>query len=108
MKLFITALAVLSLVTTTTFAAGLNGKVYPGSMGVRWTASDPVPALHTSSIENPSSKWLRVDLPEGWVSIRPSNTEPILRVTAEAQDGDVAERLLEQVRRIACEVVEKK
>ena len=62
MKLFISALAVLSLVTTTTFAG--DGKLYPGAMGIRWNSSDPFPALNSSMIQNPSStQWLRLDLP---------------------------------------------
>ena len=44
---------------------------------------------------------LRIDLPEAWVSVRASNTEPIMRVTAEAKDRARAESLLEKVRGIA-------
>jgi phosphomannomutase len=48
---------------------------------------------------------LRVDLPEGWVQIRTSNTEPIMRITAEAADESAARDLAEQVRRIADRIV---
>ena len=48
---------------------------------------------------------LRVDLPEGWVSIRGSNTEPVLRVFAEAADEATARRLAAEVQAIAEEVV---
>ena len=62
MKLFISALAVLSLVTPTTFAG--DGKVYPGAMGIRWSSYDPFPSFNYGMIENPSSsKWLRLSLP---------------------------------------------
>jgi phosphomannomutase len=44
---------------------------------------------------------LRVDLPGGWVSVRPSNTEPILRVMAEASDAKLAQDLLDRVQQIA-------
>ncbi|MGC9454857.1 MAG: phosphoglucosamine mutase [Phycisphaerae bacterium] len=44
---------------------------------------------------------LRIDLPGGWVSVRGSNTEPILRIFAEAGDEDTAGELVEKVRRIA-------
>ncbi len=79
MKRFVAALSILSLVATTTFAE--DGKVYPGSMGVRWNSSDPFPALNASAIHNPSSaQWLRLDLPavhdqigktikSGWVKV---------------------------------------
>lgn len=65
--------------SVTTFAD--DGKVYPGSMGVRWSSYDPVPTLNASAIGNPSStKSLRVDLPvihdcignnieQGWVKV---------------------------------------
>jgi phosphomannomutase len=41
---------------------------------------------------------VRVDWPDGWVHARPSNTEPIMRIIAEAKDRATAERLIEQVR----------
>ncbi len=36
---------------------------------------------------------LKIDLPEGWVHLRASNTEPIMRVIAESTDAAAAERL---------------
>ncbi len=39
---------------------------------------------------------VRVDLEEGWVHIRLSNTEPIVRIFAEARTTDEAEKLAEQ------------
>lgn len=39
------------------------------------------------------SDGLRIDLPEGWLHIRPSNTEPIVRIISEAADAHAAERL---------------
>lgn len=48
---------------------------------------------------------LRIDLPEGWVSVRTSNTEPIMRIMAEAADKNTAEILVAQVRAAADEVL---
>ena len=48
---------------------------------------------------------LRVDLPGAWVSVRESNTEPILRVMAEAATRDEAQALLDAVSTIARGVV---
>jgi len=48
---------------------------------------------------------LRVDLPEGWVSVRASNTEPIMRIMAEAKDTATADGLVDEVRAIADEVI---
>jgi len=44
---------------------------------------------------------LRVDLPGGWVTVRGSNTEPIMRIIAEAPQAAAAEELMERVRAIA-------
>lgn len=48
---------------------------------------------------------LRIDLPQGWVSVRASNTEPIMRIIAEAPDKTQAEQLVAQVRSLADSVV---
>ncbi|MCP4710575.1 MAG: phosphoglucosamine mutase, partial [Planctomycetes bacterium] len=44
---------------------------------------------------------IRVDLPDGWVQLRASNTEPIMRIMAESTDHEVAKRLIRQVRDLA-------
>lgn len=43
---------------------------------------------------------IRVDWPDKWVHVRPSNTEPIIRVIAEAGDAGEAKALVEQVRTV--------
>jgi phosphomannomutase len=40
---------------------------------------------------------VRIDFAEGWVHLRSSNTEPIIRIIAEARDGDAAVRLAQTV-----------
>jgi len=44
---------------------------------------------------------IRVDLPGGWVQVRASNTEPIMRITAEAPPGGEASRLAAEARAMA-------
>ncbi len=44
---------------------------------------------------------VRVDLPDGWVLARASNTEPIIRLVAEAQTPERAAELIDSVRRAA-------
>ncbi len=51
------------------------------------------------------SDGLRIDLDEGWVNVRGSNTEPIMRIMAEASDESTARKLIAQVRTIADEVM---
>ncbi len=36
---------------------------------------------------------VKVDMPEGWVHLRKSNTEPIIRLYAEANSPEEAERI---------------
>jgi phosphomannomutase len=43
---------------------------------------------------------VRIDWPEGWVHVRPSNTEPIARVIAEAADEKTARDLIARVERL--------
>jgi len=52
-----------------------------------------------------ASDGLRIDLPEGWVCARASNTEPIMRIIAEAADAESAGRLVAEVRRVADSVI---
>jgi phosphomannomutase len=40
---------------------------------------------------------LRLDWPDRWIHVRPSNTEPIVRVFAEARDTERAENLCQEV-----------
>jgi phosphomannomutase len=44
---------------------------------------------------------IRIDWPDRWVHVRASNTEPIMRIIAEAADRATAERLVEQVKKAA-------
>lgn len=44
---------------------------------------------------------VRIDWPEGWVHVRGSNTEPIIRIIAEAADKQTAESLADRIRDIA-------
>lgn len=41
---------------------------------------------------------IKVDLPEGWIHVRASNTESLIRVIVEAEDATNARRLLDWVR----------
>jgi len=43
---------------------------------------------------------LKLITAEGWVHVRPSNTEPVVRIYAEADDEDRARRLCEKVREL--------
>lgn len=41
---------------------------------------------------------IRMDTDQGWVHLRPSNTEPILRIIAEAKDEATARGMIDQIR----------
>jgi phosphomannomutase len=44
-----------------------------------------------------TSDGVRLDFDDGWVHLRPSNTEPIIRLIAEAETEERAEALIAQV-----------
>lgn len=48
---------------------------------------------------------IRIDWPEGWVHVRASNTEPVIRIIAEATDRPTAESLANRIRSIADPIV---
>ncbi len=48
---------------------------------------------------------IRIDWPEGWVHVRGSNTEPIMRIISEAKDRATAEELVGRIRKVADEVL---
>ena len=43
---------------------------------------------------------VKVDMPEGWIHLRKSNTEPIIRIYSEAGSKQEADKLAEEVIRI--------
>jgi len=47
----------------------------------------------------------RFDLPDGWIHIRTSNTEPIMRVIIEAQNPETAQHYIEQIESICRDVL---
>lgn len=65
--------------------------------------ADRLPALYDALVKQyPEAKanredGLRLDWPDRWVHVRPSNTEPIVRVIAEAPDSAVAAALCKEV-----------
>ena len=82
---------IITFVTGSAFA--IDGKIYPGSMGIRWNSSDPVPHLSASAVFNSSStKSLRLDLPvihdsihhsisSGWVRVIDRHYNQNIRVS---------------------------
>lgn len=57
-------------------------------------------AEHFSAFSLDTRDGLKVDLPEGWVQLRKSNTEPILRIYAEARTLEEARSLVDRVKEL--------
>ncbi len=51
---------------------------------------------------------LKIDRPEGWIHIRPSNTEPILRLVIEARDHESLDRFREEMKERIAELSAEK
>jgi phosphomannomutase len=43
---------------------------------------------------------IRIDFDAGWVHVRPSNTEPIIRIIGEGRDADAAMALIGRIRAV--------
>jgi phosphomannomutase len=50
---------------------------------------------------------IRIDWENSWVHARPSNTEPIMRIIAEAPDRSEAEQRIAQVRSVVDATLQK-
>jgi phosphomannomutase len=50
---------------------------------------------------------LKVDFKDRWIHVRPSNTEPIIRVLAEAKSEDVAREAMESLKAAIAELQRK-
>ena len=73
-------------------------------------AAEVISLARKEFAEDPDAKFndadgLRIDLAEGWVNVRASNTEPIMRIFAEAPQLAQAQALVGRVRKIADKVV---
>jgi phosphomannomutase len=77
----------------------------PAGAAERVTAAAREAFEHRAGAKLNDADGLRVDLPAGWVCVRASNTEPILRIIAEAPDEATVDALVEEVRKIAERVV---
>ena len=55
---------------------------------------------HYTSQETDTQDGIRIDWPDRWVHVRPSNTEPILRIIAEADTVINAQQLINDVKQI--------
>lgn len=51
---------------------------------------------------------LRIDWPDAWVNARPSNTEPIMRIIAEAPDRATADKLIAEVKAVVDRVLDQR
>ena len=49
---------------------------------------------------------IRVNLENAWVLIRPSNTSPIIRLTAEADNEEILNQVTEQFKKRTDEIIE--
>ncbi len=55
--------------------------------------------FHSAKVDKTDG--IKIDLPEGWIHIRPSNTEPIIRVIAEGTDEKTTRKIIEDTKKSA-------
>lgn len=67
----------------------------------RIAAAAAAVACEFAGLRPNTSDGTRVDFPEGWVHLRASNTEPIVRIMAEAESDAAAAQLVDRVRTAA-------
>ena len=84
-------------------------KTYANSGEINFTIEDKKAAMeavkdHFLNIQKPDNFFdfdgYRIEYPEWWFNIRPSNTEPYLRFLAEAKDEELLQQKVEEVKRV--------
>ncbi len=60
----------------------------------------PKIASHFSNATLNTIDGIKIDLPEGWVHLRKSNTEPIIRIYAEAENIETAQTIVAKVQQL--------
>ncbi len=69
---------------------------------------DRLPKIMSETTNVLTVDGLAVFVREGWVLVRPSGTEPVIRITCEATSEETVERLLQDSKRAVLEAVENK
>jgi phosphoglucosamine mutase len=65
-----------------------------------------LPEALTGSVDILTVDGLGITLKEGWVLVRPSGTEPVIRITCEAQSSASVERILDEARKVVENTIE--
>jgi phosphomannomutase len=78
---------------------------YASSGEINFETGDPAAVIEQVASEYAGATQdrldgLTVDLGDRWFNLRPSNTEPLLRLNAEAKDAEQVSELVGEVRRV--------
>jgi phosphomannomutase len=78
---------------------------YSASGEINFVVADTAVSMERVAADFPDASidrldGLTVDLGDGWFNLRPSNTEPLLRLNAEAADSDAVGAIVQRVTRI--------
>jgi phosphomannomutase len=83
--------------------AMVKAKFDLSSLGGREAVDAMIQRVRDHYAEEPinDADGVRIEVTDGWVHLRPSNTEPIVRLIAEAKTDDHASALIEEVTQVA-------
>ncbi|MEN8128319.1 MAG: phosphoglucosamine mutase, partial [Planctomycetota bacterium] len=95
--------------TVSQLAAELGGYAiykskYPADKHQAVAIIEKAKCVFTDAVVN-TSDGCRFDLPDGWIHIRSSNTEPIMRIIVETKDAETAHSYMEQIEAIRTHVL---
>ena len=71
------------------------------------TLSEELPKAMTDTSEVLTVDGLGLSLKQGWILVRPSGTEPVIRITCEAQTHEIAESILANAKTLVETVIQK-
>ena len=62
------------------------------------TLADTLPRALPDSVDILTVDGLGITMKEGWVLVRPSGTEPVIRITCEARSPEIVQRILNEAK----------
>ncbi len=79
----------------------IKDKIELNDLGRTESLLEKVKAKFSNAKKVNSQDGLRLDLEDGWLHVRPSNTEPIVRIIAEGKELDRYLRMVEEIKYLA-------
>ncbi len=78
-----------------------------GKFSLMKRVQEQVPTFFSDVSDHSTMDGLRLSLKQGWLLIRPSGTEPLIRMTVEAENTETAEEIMAKTTRVVSKLIKE-